>query len=73
MNENITIKQGYQAMLHLLNYYWETTGSNDLTDILSGGEFLEDGKPADSAFGEYWEEAIQKVKDGSQPFQKELK
>ncbi len=64
----ITSKEGYEAMIYMLKKYWELTGSNDLTDILSGGEYLEDGKPADSAFWEYWLEAIEKVKkDGPPP------
>ncbi|MBA4242141.1 MAG: hypothetical protein C0448_15560 [Sphingobacteriaceae bacterium] len=68
----ITEKEGYEAMLHTLHYYWQLTDSNDLTDILSGGEYLADGKPADSAFYEYWLEAIEKVrKDG--PLYKQLK
>ena len=58
-------------MLYLLDKYWRLSGSNDLTDILSGGEYLEDGKPADSAFWEYWLESIEKVKrDGPPPSKK---
>lgn len=37
-NKLITEKEGYEAMLYMLLEYWESTGSNDLTDILSGGE-----------------------------------
>lgn len=51
-------------MLHTLQYYYELTGSNDLTDILSGSQYLPDGKPADSAFWEYWTESVQKVIEG---------
>lgn len=62
-NEMITKKEAYEAMLYLLKAYWENTGSNDLTDILSGGEYwLGTDEPADSAFWEYWNEAIEKVK-----------
>jgi hypothetical protein len=72
-NEMITEKEGYEAMLYMLKAYWETTGSNDLTDILSGGEYwLEVNKPADSAFWEYWLEAIDKVKKEGPPPLKEL-
>lgn len=68
-NEMITEKEGYEAMLYMLKAFWETTGSNDLTDILSGGEYwLKTDKPADSAFWEYWLEAIEKVrKEGPPP------
>ena len=66
--ENITEKEGYEAMLHMLEAYWEATGSNDLTDILSGGKYWgEDGKPTDTAYWEYWLEAIEKVKNGELP------
>ncbi len=62
-NEMITEKEGYEAMLYMLKAYWEATESTDLTDILSGGEYwLKADKPADSAFWEYWLEAIEKVK-----------
>jgi len=60
-------------MLYLLKAYWENSGSNDLTDILSGGEYWkETDEPADSAFWEYWTEAIDKVKSDG-PMYKELK
>lgn len=73
-NEMITEKEGYEAMLYMLKAYWEATGSNDLTDILSGGEYWPvPNRPADSAFWEYWLEAIEKVrKEGSPPL-KELR
>lgn len=71
-DELITEKEGYEAMLYMLKAFWEATGSNDLTDILSGGEYwFESGKPADSAFWEYWLEAVEKVKkDGPPPLKK---
>jgi hypothetical protein len=71
-NEMITEKEGYEAMLYMLKAYWQASGSNDLTDILSGGEYwLEVNKPADSAFWEYWLEAIDKVKkEGPPPLKK---
>ena len=72
-NEMITEKEGYEAMLYMLKAYWGATGSNDLTDILSGGEYwLEVNKPADSAFWEYWLEAIDKVRKEGPPSLKEL-
>ncbi|MBZ5858552.1 hypothetical protein [Flavihumibacter profundi] len=68
--KTITEKEGYEAMLYMLKAYWKATGSNDLTDILSGGEYwLEEDTPADSAFWQYWLEAVEKVrKEGSPPF-----
>ena len=71
--KTITEKEGYEAMLYMLINYWELTGSNDLTDILSGGEYVQEDTPADSAFWEYWLEAFEKVrKEGPPPF-KELR
>ena len=73
-NEIITEKEGYEAMLYMLKAYLEATGSSDLTDILSGGEYwLEANRPADSAFWEYWLEAIDKVKKEGPPRLKELR
>lgn len=69
----ITEKQGYEAMLHMLKSYRELTDSDDLTDILGGGEYLSDGEPADPVFWTYWEEAIQKVKNGTPPITQHLK
>lgn len=61
--DTITEKEGYEAMLYMLQAFLEATGSKDLTDILSGGEyFLAPDSPADTAFWEYWLEAVQKVK-----------
>lgn len=68
----ITEREGYEAMLYMLSHYYELTGSNDLTDILSGGEYVEPNRPADSAFWEYWLEAIEKVKNDGAPPLKEL-
>lgn len=69
----ITEKQGYEAMLLMLKAYWDTTGSNDLTDILSGGEYWPiPNRPADSAFWEYWLEAVDKIRNGHPPLIKEL-
>lgn len=71
-NEIITKKIGYEAMLYTLAEYYKNSGSTDLTDILSGGEYWKgENRPADSAFWHYWIEAIEKVKrDG--PMYKEL-
>ena len=69
----ITEKEGYEAMLYMLQAYWQATGSTDLTDILSGGEYwLEADTPADSAFWTYWQEAVEKVRMEGPPPLKEL-
>lgn len=62
-NELITTKEGYEAMLYCLKAYLENSGSKDLTDVLSGGEYwIGTDEPADSAFWEYWIDSIEKVK-----------
>ncbi len=67
--KTITEKEGYMAMWYMLNNYWELTGSTDLTDILSGGEYIQKDTPADSAFWEYWLEAVKQAKkESSLPF-----
>lgn len=65
-NETITEKQGYEAMIYMLKAYYDATESRDLTDILSGGSVYE-GKVIDTAYWEYWLEAIEKVKKESPP------
>lgn len=68
-NELITKKIGYETMLYCLKSYWENSGSKDLTDVLSGGEYWKGtDEPADSAFWEYWTEAIEKVKSDGPMF-----
>ena len=70
-NTNISIKEGYEAMLLMLKAYWEATESNDLTNILSGGEYWPGTDyPADSAFWEYWLEAIDKLRKEGPLFKK---
>jgi len=72
-DELITKKLGYEAMLYCINAYLENSGSSDLTDILSGGEYWKGtDEPADSAFWEYWTEAIEKVQTEG-PMYKQLK
>lgn len=67
-NVLITEKEGYEAMLYMLKTYWEATGSTDLTDILSGGGYWgEPDKPTDTAYWEYWLEAIEKLKNEGLP------
>jgi hypothetical protein len=66
--KTITEKEGYEAMLYMLMHYWKLSGSNDLTDILSGGEYITEDTPADPVFWSYWLEAIEKVRmDGPPP------
>ncbi|ADB39483.1 hypothetical protein [Spirosoma linguale] len=63
----ITEKEGYEAMLYMLRYYYELTGETDLTDILSGGEYITENNPGDPAFWYYWLDAIEKVRQEGPP------
>lgn len=71
-NKTITEKEGYEAMIYMLKGFFELTDSKDLTDIISGGEYITEDTPADSAFWEYWLEAVEKVKKDGAPPLKEL-
>ena len=72
-NDMITEKEGYEALLYMLHTYLETTGSTDLTDILSGGEYWVPDVPADSAFWESWIEAVEKVRIKGPPPLKQVR
>ena len=50
--------------------YYKTTGSTDLTDVLSGGEYDHNDKPVDSYFWDSWVECVGAVKDGKEPKRK---
>ena len=71
LNENKTIKmkikEGYEAMIYFLTNWYAITKSDDIGEILSLMESLEDGKPADSIMWDYWEEAIEKVRKNGEP------
>ncbi len=59
----ISKKIGYEAMLYVLDEYYKNSGSTDLTDIISGGEYWKgENRPVDLAFWYYWIEAIEKVR-----------
>lgn len=61
-NDLITEKEGYKAMYYMLEAYFEATRSDDLTDILGAGRWDDSDRVLDTAYWEYWLEAIEKVK-----------
>ncbi len=63
----ITEKQGYEAILYTLQYYYTLTGKTDLTDILSGGDYITKDSPGKPAFWYYWLDAVEKVKQQGPP------
>ena len=58
----LTEKEGYEAFLYTLLRYWEMSSCTDLTDILSGGEYVALGRPMDTAFWYYWLDALTNVR-----------
>jgi hypothetical protein len=68
----ITEKQGFEAMLHMLKVYREFKESNDIVDILSGGQCMKDGEPVDPDILFMWEDAVEKVKNGEPPIELNL-
>lgn len=67
-NELITEREGYDAVLYMLNSYWEETGSDDLTELLSKSGYGSDAfKTKDSDLWRNWLEAIDKVKKDGPP------
>ncbi len=70
--QSLTDKEAYEAMIYFLLYYYQLTDSNELTDVLSGSEYIVEDVPADSAFWEYWLEAIERVKNEGPPPLKRL-
>lgn len=66
-NEMITKEEGLEALLNMLRTYCEDTGSNDFTDVLSGGRYAGDeGRPIDTAYWIDWLEAIERIKKRGQ-------
>ncbi len=63
----ITEREGFEAMLHTLKIFREFYDSNEITDILSGGQYAPDGESVNSDVYSMWEDAVQKVKNGEPP------
>jgi len=55
---NISLEQGYEAMLKFLEKYYELTGADDIGALLGSMSPLADGKPADSAMWAEWRTAV---------------
>lgn len=65
----LSMKEAYESMILMLNDYYRQSGSNDLTDILSGGEYI-NGQPADIGIWYMWEDAVKKIIGGHPPKEK---
>jgi hypothetical protein len=60
-NPSLSSFQAYKAMYFYLENLYELTKSDDLGGFLGSMSLLQDGKPADAAVWQDWEEAIQKA------------
>ncbi len=66
MNEIfLTKEQSYQAMFFFLENLYVITKDNSLGGFLGSMQLLRDGRPADPAYWQDWEKAIEKVFAGS--------
>lgn len=60
-DKELTMQEAYLAMISFLDQIYDRTKSDDLGAILGSMAILEDGKPADPAFSDDWEEAVESV------------
>lgn len=68
----MTNKESYNAVFHFLYKWYEITKSDDIGELLSLMEPLEDGEPADPAMWDYWLEAINIMREKGAPDNKTL-
>lgn len=59
--KKLTEKEAYMAMYFFLDKHYSFTKSDDLASLLGSMRILEDGKPADSALWNDWEESMVKA------------
>ncbi|USD23098.1 hypothetical protein MJO52_08175 [Microbulbifer variabilis] len=64
-DSKLTKEQAFLAMYAFLDEYYQATKSEDVGGLLGSISLLSDGGSADPVVQNEWEEAIQKVMDGS--------
>ncbi|MBI1423281.1 MAG: hypothetical protein GC149_07435 [Gammaproteobacteria bacterium] len=62
---DLTKQEAYQAMYSFLESVYEMNKSDDIASLLGAMSMLHDGKTADPAIWQDWENSIKKVKTGS--------
>jgi hypothetical protein len=62
MDDKLTIREGYLAMIEYLENLYRLTGSDDLGGFLGAMELMDDSFPRDQAAWSDWLKAIEKVK-----------
>jgi hypothetical protein len=60
----LTEQEAYAAMYAFLDLVYQATQSDDLGSLLGGLSTLEDGGPADPAYGYEWLECVELAKQG---------
>ena len=68
----MTEKQGFDSAFYFLLKWYGITKSDDIGELLSLMECLDDGEPADPVMWDYWKEAFEKVKKEGRPSIKKL-
>jgi len=54
----------YNSMYLFLKNWYDITNSDEIGDLLSLMEPLDDGEPADPSMMDYWNDAVEKIKNG---------
>ena len=68
----MTEKQGFNTAFYFLLKWYKVSKSDDIAELLSLMEPLDDGEPADPVMWDYWKESIEKVKKDGRPPTKKL-
>ena len=68
----MTEKEGYNTAFYFLQKWYEITKSDDIGELLSLMEPLDDGEPADPIMLDYWKDAFEKAKKEGRLPKKEL-
>ena len=61
MEEKLTKKQAYLAMLAFLEQYFKQIQSDDIGALLGSMSFLDDGSTADAAMWHEWQHAVELI------------
>ena len=60
--KTLTLDEAYDAVIDYLDAYYEKTKSDDIGSLLSGMVLLSDGRPADNAALDDWNQSVCKIK-----------
>ncbi len=61
-SNTVTIKESYEAIFYFIERFYKMSKSDALGEILSGMEYLEDGRSAELLLWDYWLESIKVAK-----------